>query len=96
MPKKPEERLVYERCWGCDGTRKTKMAFNAGSPRELPTGSECPLCEDGYFETGLTMAQVDRWGQLARAIQDPGMENQKRKAILEKYRDRIAAAMEKL
>lgn len=57
MPQKV--RKLYERCWVCDGTRKTKMPFNASTTREIPVGSDCFSCTDGYVETGLTMGQVE-------------------------------------
>lgn len=56
MPKKV--RKLYEKCWVCDGTRKTIRAFSGGRS-DLPVGSDCPFCEGGYFETGLTIGQVD-------------------------------------
>lgn len=58
MPEK--SRKLYEKCWGCKGTRKTTIAFNVSSGRELPIGSPCPLCEDGFFDTGLTVGQCER------------------------------------
>lgn len=58
MPKKV--RKLYERCWGCEGTRKTLTDFQRNRGGVLPAGSDCPLCEDGYFETGLSLGQVER------------------------------------
>jgi hypothetical protein len=52
-------RPLYEKCWSCGGTRKTRTTFNAGQRNELPAGSPCPLCEDGYYETGLSLGQFE-------------------------------------
>lgn len=60
---------LYEHCPGCNGTRKTtapmmvdKLKRDDGATYSGPVkiGSACPLCEDGYVETGLTVGQVER------------------------------------
>lgn len=59
MPKPKDERMLYERCWGCHGTRKTATDFNRNRGGVLPAGSPCPLCEDGYSAIGMTVGQLE-------------------------------------
>lgn len=70
MPK--ANRDLYEKCWGCDGTRKLVRAAHIDETRtkarNAQPGEECPLCEDGYMITGLTAGQVERLVEKARLV----------------------------
>ncbi len=59
MPK----RDLYERCRGCDGTRKHKHPVHLDYTRtrsaNLLPGDDCPLCEDGYQQIGMTAGQLE-------------------------------------
>jgi hypothetical protein len=69
MPEK--SRKLYERCWGCEGTRILKRSAMVDGMRTvvggkshtysgpLKPGGPCPLCTDGYYEIGLTLGQVE-------------------------------------
>lgn len=63
MPKPKVERKLFEKCWGCDGTRKlarpVHVDYTRTSALNLPAGAECPLCENGYADIGMTVGQLE-------------------------------------
>lgn len=55
-------RKLYEKCTGCNGTRKLVTQVHIDKTRKvsynLGVGEDCPLCKDGYVEIGVTVNQL--------------------------------------
>jgi hypothetical protein len=72
MPKEKLKRDLYEKCWGCDGTRKLTKPVHIDETRtrhrNAQPGEECPLCEDGYCKIGVSVGQMERLVEKAQRV----------------------------
>jgi hypothetical protein len=68
------KRELYEKCWGCDGTRKLTKPVHIDVTRKkhhnAKIGEDCPLCTDGYSAIGITVGQLEALIAKAKKYDD--------------------------